>query len=101
LVGFQVEGTLGRQLLDGTKYIKVHGESLPVRANVTVANCFSAHADQLQLINWLSQIKGIKKLYLNHGEKENIEALSAIIKERFNFPVEIPAKIPTTTTLVR
>ncbi|MDO8512984.1 MAG: MBL fold metallo-hydrolase [bacterium] len=90
IVGFQVAGTMGRRLMDGEKQIGIFHEKHIVRAKVEVATCFSAHADQKQLIEWLSNIKGVKKVYLNHGEKENIEALSVVVQKQLNLTTEIP-----------
>jgi metallo-beta-lactamase family protein len=93
LVGFQVNGTLGRRLLDGAQYIRIFGEEHTVRAKVKLANAFSAHADQKQLIDWLSCIQGVKKVYLNHGEEDRLIALGEAIKNTLNLEVDIPEKL--------
>lgn len=90
IVGFQVEGTIGRRLHDGEKEIHLFGEQFEVRAKVEVATSFSAHADQRQLIEWLRNIHGVKKVYLNHGEKEKIEALSEVVRQELKLSTEIP-----------
>lgn len=94
IVGYQVEGTMGRRLHDGAKEIEIFHEKHIVRAKVEVATSFSAHADQKQLIKWLSSIKGIKKVYINHGEKEKMEILSEAIRQQLKLSTEIP-QIPT------
>lgn len=56
-VGYQVEGTLGRRLLDGVKYVNLFGEDVRVAASIQTLEGISAHADVNQLIDWISSIK--------------------------------------------
>lgn len=98
LVGYQVDGTLGRRLYDGVHTIEIFGERYPVRAKVKLVNAFSAHADQSQLLNWLSAIQGVKKVYLNHGEDDQLNSLAKLIKENTELTptiVENEASHPT------
>lgn len=94
IVGFQVEGTMGRRLHDGAGEIEIFHEKHIVRAKVEIATSFSAHADQKQLIEWLKNIEGVKKVYINHGEKEKMEILSDAIRQQLNLSTEIPT-MPT------
>ncbi|WP_415396973.1 MBL fold metallo-hydrolase RNA specificity domain-containing protein [Sulfurimonas sp. CS5] len=83
-VGFQVEGTLGRKIIDGDEYVKIYGEDIVVKAQVQTINGFSAHADQDDLIDWISNFSELKNLYLIHGEASKMEPFSKAIKERLN-----------------
>ncbi len=69
-VGYQAEGTLGRQIIEGAKYIDIYGERIRVNAKIYTINGFSAHADQKELTEWLTAIKGLKTIFLIHGEEE-------------------------------
>jgi len=84
--GFQAEGTLGRQIINGAKVVKIHGEEVPVQAKVISTSAFSGHADQEELIKWLGQFKGDFMLGLVHGEPEFQKKLAEEIVERGILP---------------
>jgi metallo-beta-lactamase family protein len=81
IVGYQAEGTLGRELLEGAKNVNIDGINVNVKAKVTDTQAMSSHADQGQLINWLKHIKNVKKVILTHGEDASREVLSKKISE--------------------
>ena len=91
LAGYQGEGTRGRSLLDGAKEIKMRGKFWPVKANIVMVEGLSAHADQNELIDWLSDLKSSpEKVFIVHGEKQSAEGLQQKIKEKYNWNSEIP-----------
>ena len=85
-VGYQAEGTIGRKILDGAREVKVYGKIIPVNAKIRELTSISAHADEPKLINWLSKPKGVKKVFLIHGENKARDALRQIIKSRLSIP---------------
>lgn len=90
-VGFQAEGTRGRRLLDGESEVKIHGEMVPVRAEITYISNLSAHADYEEILYWLSHFrKPPKRLFITHGELEAAKALQERVVEQFGWDVEIP-----------
>lgn len=89
-VGFQSQGTLGRRIFDGERDIKIFGEKLKVRAHVYAIGSYSAHADSIQLIDWISKIQGIKKIFLFHGERVQSETFKNTIAEKLKIETEIP-----------
>lgn len=91
LVGYQAEGTRGRKLLEGAKEIKMYGKYYPVEANVILVEGLSAHGDQMDLLNWLSELENIpQKVFLVHGENEAADELRHQIKEHYNFECMVP-----------
>lgn len=81
IVGYQAEGTLGREILNGAKEITLYGKTFPVKATITKLEAFSSHADQPKLLQWLKNIQGVKKVFLVHGDTPQREALSKKIQE--------------------
>lgn len=91
LVGYQAEGTRGRQLLEGCHEIKFFGRYFPVKAKIEHIDSLSAHADQEELLNWINDIKNIpEKVFLIHGETTSLHALRVKIKDTKNWNVTIP-----------
>lgn len=68
-VGYQAEGTMGREILDGKKIFNIWGNTVEVRAQIKDIKTMSSHADQEQLLFWLKKIKGLKEVILIHGEE--------------------------------
>lgn len=81
-VGYQGEDTMGREILEGAKSVKIDKKQIPVRAHIREIKILSSHADQTRLIEWLRHIKGVQKVFLTHGEKSQRETLrEKIMKE--------------------
>ena len=84
LTGYQVKGTRGRMLLDGARELPMpDGTVIQVRADVKFAD-FSAHADQPNLINFISKLwgRGLKEVILVHGEPEKMIQLRRKLERR-------------------
>jgi metallo-beta-lactamase family protein len=80
--GFQAAGTRGAALVAGAEWIRIHGEDIPVRAEVVNVDAFSAHADYEELIGWLKNMtKAPSHLYLTHGEPAAAESFKSNIKK--------------------
>ncbi|MEN8147463.1 MAG: MBL fold metallo-hydrolase [Campylobacterota bacterium] len=88
-VGYQVEGTLGRRIIEGAKFVKIYGEEIITNAQVYTINGFSAHADQNDLIDWIRPVKELKTLCLIHGETEKMELFAKAIKETLDLDAHI------------
>lgn len=71
-IGYQGEGTLGRALKDGVNYVKLFNDTIHVAAVIHSLEGFSGHADEPMLINWLSHIKGVRQVFVTHGEQPNM-----------------------------
>jgi metallo-beta-lactamase family protein len=90
LAGFQAEGTRGRALEDGAKLIQIHGEAVPVRAEVVNLRQFSAHGGRSELMRWLGGIPAPpRQIFLVHGEPAAAQALEATIKTELRWNVTV------------
>jgi len=91
IVGYQGEGTLGRQLVDGAKKVRIFGEEVAVKARIHTLNGFSAHADQSALLKWLGSLAPSKpKVVLTHGETRGREPLAELIQRRHGLKPVLP-----------
>ena len=92
LVGYQAEGSGGRALQDGAKFLRIYGEEVPVRARVVNIGQLSAHAGKSELIRWLSGFKTPpRQTFLTHGEPVALNSLRDAITNKYHWPVTIPA----------
>jgi metallo-beta-lactamase family protein len=91
-VGYQAEGTRGRQLVDGGTTVKIHGEIIPVRAEIALVESMSAHADSQEILRWLGGFTRPPRLtFIVHGEPVAMEALGASIHDRLGWSTKMPA----------
>ncbi|BAU50199.1 beta-lactamase [Sulfurifustis variabilis] len=90
IVGFQAQGTPGRELVDGAKRLHLLGEDLAVNASIHTLGGFSAHAGQSQLLAWADGFARRPRLYLVHGEPDKMTVLRAKLEERLRWTAEIP-----------
>lgn len=67
-VGYQAANTLGRSLCEGSQRVKLFGEDISVRAEITILPGVSGHADKDGLDKWITHIQSPKKVFVNHGE---------------------------------
>ncbi|NHF59723.1 MBL fold metallo-hydrolase [Flavobacteriaceae bacterium TP-CH-4] len=91
LVGYQSEGTRGRQLLEGAHELKLFGRYYPVKAKIEHLESLSAHADQNELLHWMTAINNIPEtVFLVHGEPNALDGFRAKINAVFKWRVHIP-----------
>lgn len=90
IVGYQAKGTLGRRLLDKEPQVTIFGKNIPVIAKVRAIGSYSAHADSPQIIDWISKISNVKKVFLVHGEGDQVTILSKLLREKLNLDTQIP-----------
>jgi metallo-beta-lactamase family protein len=89
--GFQVGGTRGALLVGGAREVKVRGEYVPVRAQVSQLEGFSGHADADELLGWLRQMPSPpRQTYVVHGEPAAADALRLRIQDQLGWPVRVP-----------
>ena len=91
IVGYQAEGTRGRKLLEGATEVKIHGKYYEVKANIVEIEGLSAHGDQKDLLNWLSELETKpQKVFLVHGENQPADELRIKIQEKYGFDCVVP-----------
>ena len=89
-VGYQAEGTLGREILDGAKMVRMMGMSIAVKADIRAINSFSAHSDLDGLLRWLHGFKKKpKRIFLVHGEQDSIDGFRAKLKKE-GYKTDVP-----------
>jgi len=92
IIGYQAEGTLGRQLVDGAKRVRLFGEEHKVRASIHTIGGLSAHADRDALLAWL---RGFKKpparTFVVHGETETAQGFAETVHAELGWRAEAPA----------
>ncbi|MBI4289023.1 MAG: MBL fold metallo-hydrolase [Chloroflexi bacterium] len=90
-VGYQAVGTLGRQIVDGARTVRILGETYPVRARIVQMTGFSAHADRDELLRWLSGFRRApKRLFVVHGEMETARRFADRVQEKTGWDVSVP-----------
>lgn len=89
--GYQSGGTRGAKMLDGVDEVKIHGQWIPVKANVEMISGLSGHADYVELTSWLtrSDLKPGTKIQLVHGSPDALEGLRTHLQENTSFSVEV------------
>jgi predicted metal-dependent RNase len=86
-VCYQVEGTLGRKILEGSKEIDIRGRK--TRLNLSIERFrMSGHADKDQLVEFIGKVKGLKTVFLIHGERGAEKEIRSRLGNRYR--VEIP-----------
>jgi len=90
-VGYQAMGTLGRQIVDGARRVRILGQHYPVRARVVQIRGFSAHADRDGLLRWLSALKRApRRVFVTHGEPDVARGFGALLSEKTGWAVSVP-----------
>lgn len=88
VVGYQAEGTLGRDIVEGLRDIFVEGQAVTWQGQVFISSAFSSHADQQELLSWLGQHQGVKQVFLVHGEEESLRTMKQKIGDHAVIVVE-------------
>jgi len=91
-VGYQAVGTLGRQIIDGVKEVRILGQYYQVRAKIVQLNGFSAHADRDELVRWLSGLrKPPRRVFVTHGELNASQHLASLVRNSKGWETLIPS----------
>ncbi len=98
MTGYQAGGTRGADLLAGGRELKIHGEIIPVQAQIAILNSASAHADYEDILYWLKQFqRPPRKVFITHGEPEAADALKKNIEKELGWSCQIPTYLDEVT----
>lgn len=90
-VGYQAEGTLGREILEGKEEVEILGETVKVNSEIRKIESFSAHADLRELVKWINGFKEKpNRVFITHGEEEAVNALKKQLTN-FGFDCHVPS----------
>jgi len=90
-VGYQAEGTLGRQILEGNPIVRIHGRQWKVKADIERIDGCSGHADRRALLTWIGNLtRPPRHVFLTHGDEEAAQQLAKDIRSRFGWSVSVP-----------
>ncbi len=92
IVGFQAQGSTGRQIVEGRQTVKIFGEDLAVKARVFTIGGFSAHADRKGLLQWVNNFSEAgPHVFVVHGENSASVDLAHSIHDRFGLKAYVPS----------
>lgn len=91
-VGYQARGTLGREIVDGLKGVRIFGKKRNVRARIFQIHGFSGHADRDELVRWVSSFKSRPRgVFIVHGEHYQAEGFRRVLMERMGWSAILPS----------
>lgn len=89
--GYQAGGTRGAAMMGGAKTIRIHGQDVPVNAQVMQLNSMSGHADADELLDWMRKLpRAPKHTFITHGEPSASDALRVRIKRELGWSASVP-----------
>jgi metallo-beta-lactamase family protein len=89
--GYQAAGTRGAAMVAGAPSVKIHGQQVPIRAEVAQLDSLSAHADRDELLAWIGALPSApQRVFVTHGEPVAADALRQAIEERHRWPCSVP-----------
>ena len=82
IVGYQAEGTLGREIVEGAKEVTIDGRKAEIKMKVEKYH-LSAHADRQQLLSFAGRVRGLKKIFIVHGDPSRSRELQDALKDKY------------------
>lgn len=91
LAGFQAPGTRGAALAQGASTVRIHGEDVPVRAEIGQLQSASSHADSDELVHWMKRFPSKpRQVFITHGEPAASEAIRVRIERELGWNAKVP-----------
>jgi metallo-beta-lactamase family protein len=95
-VGFQAAGTRGAAMVGGASSVKIHGEYVPINAEIGFISNMSAHGDYLEILDWLRGFESApKRTFITHGEPVAADAMRHHIEEKLHWQTCVPDYLET------
>jgi len=82
VVGYMARDTLGRKIVDKEKIVRIFGIEYELNAEVVTINAMSGHADQRELLDFVSACLPLRRVFLVHGEEDQTRILADILSGR-------------------
>lgn len=96
LAGFQPGGTRGALIASGAPTVRIHGEDVPIRAEVATLDDLSAHSDAAEIMGWLRGFKSApKQTFITHGEPAAADAMRQRIERELHWSCHLPSYLET------
>ena len=90
-MGFQAPGTRGEAMQSGAEAVKIHGQMVPIRAEIVDLHGLSAHADYTEILDWLRHFKEApRRVFVTHGEPAAADAMRLHLRQTFGWHAEVP-----------
>lgn len=89
-VGYQANGTLGRALLEGVEEVNLFGEPVEIQAEICQLEGISGHADKNGLIQWVTAIENVHKVFVVHGEDTVCDLFASCLRNEYGLDAEAP-----------
>lgn len=94
--GYQAGGTRGAAIVHGASTVRIHGQDVPIRAEVASLDNLSAHADADEILAWMRGFTQTpRRTFVTHGEPEAADALRARIDHELGWSVAVPEYLQT------
>src|SRR6202008_481786 len=91
ITGFQAVDTLGRKLVEKWPEVRIFGEPMRVRAEISSLDELSGHADQGELLQWVKRMApSLRKFFLVHGEPQQADTLARLLHSQYHLDVVCP-----------
>ncbi len=91
LAGFQPGGTRGALIAGGAPTVRIHGQDVPIRAEVAMLDDLSAHSDAAEIMGWLRSFKAApKQTFITHGEPAAADAMRQRIERELHWSCHLP-----------
>jgi metallo-beta-lactamase family protein len=92
ITGFQAQDTLGRKLVEKWREVRIFGEPMQVRAEISSLDELSGHADQGELLQWIAPMApSLRKVFLVHGETQQAATLARLLHSQYHLEVVCPS----------
>jgi metallo-beta-lactamase family protein len=89
--GFQAGGTRGAIIVGGAPTVRIHGQDVPVRAEVAMLDTLSAHADGAEIVEWLRGFSAApRQTFITHGEPAAADAMRQRIERELHWSCHMP-----------